>query len=62
MNECNIFELLYRGVLDYIYDERYGKPEVCHTELFDCLHWELRPMRKLILDWMDTHLVKPTES
>lgn len=39
--------------------QRYGKPEDCHIELFDCPHWELPSMRKLILEWMDTYLVKP---
>ena len=38
--------------------QKYGKPEDCHIEMFDCPHWELPQMRKLILEWMDTHLVK----
>jgi hypothetical protein len=51
-------------VRDYLYPlyQKYGKPEDCHIELFDCPHRELPPMRQLILDWMDTYLVKPTES
>ncbi len=42
--------------------QRYGKEEDCHIELFDCPHWELPQMRKLILGWMDDYLVKPTKS
>ena len=41
--------------------EKYGKLEDCRIELFDCPHTELPQMRKLILEWMDTYLVKPTE-
>lgn len=37
---------------------KYGKDEDCHIELFDCAHVELPEMRKLILAWMDTKLVK----
>jgi len=36
---------------------RYGKEEDCKIELFDCPHVELPEMRKLILAWMDKHLV-----
>jgi hypothetical protein len=42
--------------------QKYGKPEDCHIEMFACPHWELPPMRKLIREWMDTYLVKPTRS
>jgi hypothetical protein len=42
--------------------QKYGKPEDCHIELFDCPHQELPQMRKLILEWMDTYLVKNTDS
>ncbi len=42
--------------------QKYGKSEDCHIELFDCPHWELPAMRKLILEWMDTYLVKPIGS
>ncbi len=48
-----------RGYLLPLY-EKYGKLEDCRIELFDCPHTELPPMRKLILEWMDTYLVKPT--
>ena len=41
---------------------KYGKVDDCHIELFDCPHWELPEMRKLIVEWMDTFLVKPVES
>jgi hypothetical protein len=51
-------------VRDYLLPlyQKYGKPEDCHIELFDCPHQELPQMRKLILEWMDTHLVKPMDS
>ena len=42
--------------------QRYGRKEDCHIELFDCPHQELPPMRQLILEWMDTYLVKPASS
>ncbi len=42
--------------------QKYGKAEDCHIELFDCPHTELPQMRKLILEWMDTYLVKPMDS
>lgn len=38
---------------------KYGRPEDLHIEMFECPHWELPEMRKLILQWMDAHLVKP---
>jgi hypothetical protein len=38
---------------------KYGKEEDCRIELFDCGHVELPEMRRLILEWMDKHLVKP---
>ncbi|NLV40767.1 MAG: alpha/beta hydrolase [Candidatus Hydrogenedentes bacterium] len=37
-----------------------GKAEDCRIELFDCAHEELPEMRRLILDWMDRHLARPT--
>ncbi len=37
--------------------EKYGRREDCRIELFDCEHVELPEMRKLILEWMDRHLV-----
>jgi len=40
-----------------LYD-RYGKREDCRIELFDCGHVELPEMRRLILEWMDKHLVR----
>jgi dienelactone hydrolase len=39
---------------------KYGKESDCHIELFDCAHQELPEMRKLILEWMDRHLVGQT--
>ena len=30
----------------------------CRIELYDCAHVELPEMRKLILEWMDRHLVE----
>jgi hypothetical protein len=51
-------------VRDYLMPlyQKYGKPEDCHIELFDCPHQELPQMRQLIREWMDTYLVKPTDS
>jgi hypothetical protein len=40
--------------------QKYGKTADCRIELFDCPHWELPEMRQLILEWMETYLVKPT--
>lgn len=37
--------------------KKYGKEADCHVELFECKHVELPEMRKLILEWMDRHLV-----
>jgi hypothetical protein len=47
-------------VRDYLLPlySKYGKEEDLHVELFDCAHEELPPMRQLILDWMDRHLVQ----
>lgn len=39
---------------------KYGKESDCRIELFDCAHVELPEMRKLILEWMDRHLVQNT--
>jgi cephalosporin-C deacetylase-like acetyl esterase len=38
---------------------RYGREEDCRIELFACGHVELPEMRRLILAWMDKHLVEP---
>jgi cephalosporin-C deacetylase-like acetyl esterase len=38
--------------------EKYGNTEDCRIELFDCPHEELPEMRKIILGWLDKHLVK----
>ena len=38
--------------------EQYGKRDDCHIELFDCEHHELPEMRRLILEWMDRHLIQ----
>ena len=40
-----------------LYD-RLGKREDCRIELFDCGHVELPEMRRLILEWMDRHLIR----
>ena len=52
------------SVRDYLLPlyQKYGKSEDCHIEMFDSPHWELPQMRKLILEWMDAYLVKPTDS
>jgi hypothetical protein len=42
--------------------QKYGRADDCRIELFDCPHEELPEMRRLILEWMDTHLVKPAAS
>ncbi len=39
--------------------QKFGKPEDCHIELFDCPHVELPQMRQLILAWMDKYLRAP---
>jgi hypothetical protein len=46
-------------VRDYLLPlyRNHGKESDCRIELFDCAHIELPEMRKLILEWMDTHLV-----
>ncbi len=36
---------------------KHGRERDCAVELFDCAHVELPEMRRLILDWMDLHLV-----
>lgn len=36
---------------------QHGMEQDCRIELFDCAHEELPEMRKLILEWMDSHLV-----
>jgi hypothetical protein len=42
--------------------EKFGRPEDCHIEMFDCSHWELPSMRKLVLEWMDAYLLSPTNN
>jgi hypothetical protein len=42
--------------------QKYGTAEDCRIELFDCPHWELPEMRKLILEWMDKFLVESVGS
>ena len=37
--------------------QKFGKAEDCRIDLFDCAHEELPEMRRLVLDWMDKHLV-----
>jgi len=37
--------------------QKFGKSEDCRIELFDCAHEELPEMRRLVLEWMDKHLV-----
>ncbi len=37
--------------------QKYGKAEDCRIELFDCEHEETPEMRRLVLEWMDKHLV-----
>ena len=37
--------------------EKYGRKEDCRIELFDCPHEETAEMRKIILNWLDQHLV-----
>ena len=36
---------------------RHGREQDCRIELFDCAHVELPEMRRLILEWIDRHLV-----
>jgi hypothetical protein len=35
---------------------QYANESDCRIELFDCAHFELPEMRKLILEWMDRYL------
>lgn len=37
--------------------QKFGNAEDCRIDLFDCGHEELPEMRRLVLDWMDRHLV-----
>jgi len=48
-------------VRDYLLPlyRKYGREADCRIELFDCPHVELPEMRKLILEWMEAHLVAP---
>jgi hypothetical protein len=50
-------------VRDYLMPlyQKYGKADDCHIEMFACPHRELPPMRQLILDWMDTRMIKPRD-
>jgi dienelactone hydrolase len=42
---------------------KYGREGDCRIELFDCGHVELPEMRRLILEWLDRHLVTfPTKT
>jgi len=36
--------------------EKFGSPEDCRIQLFDCAHQELPEMRELVLAWMDRYL------
>lgn len=36
---------------------RYGNPDDCRIELFDCAHEETPEMRRLVLEWLDHYLV-----
>ena len=47
------------GVRDYLMPlyAKHGKAENCRIELFDCAHWELPEMRKLVLEWVDKYLL-----
>lgn len=38
---------------------RYGRPEDCKIELFDCAHEETPAMRDLVLQWLDQGLLQP---
>lgn len=40
--------------------QRYGRRADCLIEMFECPHWELPEMRRLILEWMDRYLRKPS--
>jgi len=35
---------------------QYGQAEDCQIDLFECPHWELPEMRRLVTAWMDRHL------
>lgn len=37
----------------------HGREQDCRIELFDCAHEETPEMRRLIIDWMKTHLAAP---
>ncbi|MCI0337093.1 MAG: acetylxylan esterase [Acidobacteria bacterium] len=37
--------------------QKFGKADDCRIELFDCGHEETPEMRRLVLEWMDRHLV-----
>jgi len=36
--------------------EKYGRPDECRVELFDCGHEETPEIRAVVLDWLDEHL------
>lgn len=40
--------------------EKHGRRGDCRIELFDCGHEETPEMRKLVNEWFDRYLVKPT--
>ena len=46
-------------IRDHLYPlhEKYGRPEDCRIDLFDCGHEETPEMRKLVLAWLDKYLV-----
>lgn len=37
--------------------ERFGRTSDCRIELFDCPHEETPEMRRIVIDWLDRHLV-----
>jgi hypothetical protein len=47
-------------VRDHLYPlyKKFGKPEDCRIELFDCEHEELPEMRSIVLEWLDRYLVQ----
>jgi dienelactone hydrolase len=48
-----------KRIRDHLYRlyAEHGRPADCRVELFDCGHQETPDMRKLILGWLDRHLV-----
>jgi hypothetical protein len=37
--------------------ERHGKREDCRIELLECGHEETPAMRRLVLEWLERHLL-----